>query len=144
MVERLDIRVERFLAAGDSAAARTAAAHSAWARGFGEWKHGRLEAAFDLFEQARRAGISWPEFSGDLLMDMEDYTLAARHYKVNWTNPITRLKLARAYEMLGDDAKARDAYFYFVQAWSDADTELQPMVEQAKESIARLGSDRPR
>jgi hypothetical protein len=46
--------------------------------------------------------------------------------------------------MLGEDTKARDAYLYFVQAWSDADPELQPMVEQAKESIARLGGDRPR
>jgi len=144
IVERLGARVERFLAAGDSAAARTAAAHLAWARGFGEWKRGRLEAGFSLLEEGRRGGISWPEFSGDLLMEEGNYTLAVRHYKANWTNPITRLKLARAYEMLGEDAKARDAYSYFVQAWSDADPELQPMVEQAKESIARLGGDRPR
>lgn len=144
LVERLDAQAERLLAAGDTTGARSLAAHSAWARGFGEWKRGRLETAFTLLEEARRAGVSWTEFSGDLLMEMENYTLAVRHYKANWINPLTRLKLASAYEMLGEDEKARDAYSYFVQAWSDADTELQPIVEQAKESIERLAGDRPR
>jgi TolA-binding protein len=76
-------------------------------------------------------------------MEMGDYTAAVRHYKTDWTGPLTRLKLARAYEMLGENEKARDAYSYFIQAWSDADPELQPIVEQAKQSFARLSGDSP-
>jgi tetratricopeptide (TPR) repeat protein len=142
--ERLDARAVRLLADGDTSGARFSAAQANIARGVGEWKQGRPAAGFALLEEARRNGVHWPEISGDLLMDMGDYQAAVRQYKTDWTGPLNRLKLARAYEMLGENEKARDAYSYFVQAWSEADPELQPIVEQAKESIARLGGDRPR
>jgi tetratricopeptide (TPR) repeat protein len=143
LLERLDARAERLLADGNTSGARFNAAQANVARSVGEWKHGRTAAGFELLEEARRGGVHWPGISGDLLMDMGDYRAAVRQYNTDWTGPLTRLKLARAHEMLGEDEKARAAYSYFVQAWSDADPELQPIVEQAKESIARLNADRP-
>ena len=52
-----------------------------------------------------------------------------------------RLKRARVYERSGEAGKAREAYLYFVQSWANADTELQPIVERAKQDIVRLRGD---
>jgi hypothetical protein len=82
-----------------------------------------------------------PEITGDLLMETGEYQQATRHYQVDWIGPVARLKLARAYEMLGQSEKAHDAFAYFVEAWADADPELQPMVEEAKRSMVRLRGD---
>ena len=50
--------------------------------------------------------------------------------------------LARAYEQTGDYEKARKEYAFFVEAWRDADPELQPWVDDARRALARLSSDR--
>jgi hypothetical protein len=42
---------------------------------------------------------------------------------------------------MGEKEKARDAYLYFVESWANADPELQPMVEEAKQAIVRLRDD---
>jgi tetratricopeptide (TPR) repeat protein len=143
LVEKLEALSEQALAEGDTGAARVRTAQANWARGIGEWKQGRPEAGFALMEEARRgAGFTYvPAFAGDLLMQIGDYSAAVRHYKTDWTGPLTRLKLARAYEMLGENEKAHAAYAYFVEAWADADPELQPMVEEAKRSMVRLRGD---
>ena len=47
--------------------------------------------------------------------------------------------LGQVYEELGEPAKARQAYEDFTIAWADADPELQPLVEEARASMARLG-----
>jgi tetratricopeptide (TPR) repeat protein len=46
--------------------------------------------------------------------------------------------LGKVYEDLGQPEQARDAYQDFVEAWVNADPELQPMVEEAKQALARL------
>ncbi|NIR45846.1 MAG: hypothetical protein GWN99_15560 [Gemmatimonadetes bacterium] len=141
LVEKLDALTDRARAEGDEDAERLNAALSSWARGFGEWKRGRPEAGFPLMEEGRRNGVSMTEISGDLLMEMGDYQQAVRHYRTDWTDPVARLKLAQAYELLGQSEKAHEAYAYFVEAWADADPELQPMVEEAKRSMVRLRGD---
>ena len=47
--------------------------------------------------------------------------------------------LGRAYEQLGEDEKAIVAYAFFIEAWKDADPELQPWVQAARTAITRLG-----
>ena len=49
------------------------------------------------------------------------------------------LYLGQAYEELGETDKARTAYASFVDMWGDADPELQPMVEEARSALRRLG-----
>ncbi|HEY7466551.1 MAG TPA: hypothetical protein VIB47_07640, partial [Dehalococcoidia bacterium] len=46
--------------------------------------------------------------------------------------------LAKAYEAQGEDERAREAYAYVAAAWSDADRELRPVVEDARAAVTRL------
>jgi eukaryotic-like serine/threonine-protein kinase len=46
---------------------------------------------------------------------------------------------ARAYALIGDRAKARQAYESFLALWKDADADL-PILREAKDEYARLGS----
>ena len=47
-------------------------------------------------------------------------------------------RLGELYEAKGERAKAIEAYGKFVDIWKNADPELQPMVKDARERIARL------
>ena len=51
--------------------------------------------------------------------------------------PMSRLNLARAYEMQGDHAKARTSYQDVMAVWKDADPDFLPMKE-AKAEYAKL------
>jgi tetratricopeptide (TPR) repeat protein len=107
--------------------------------GYSLWKQGDLEEARSLLESSLRNGsFYWPTLIGDLHVERGDFEEAVRYYRSVWTEPMTRLKLARAYEQSGESEKARAAYGYFVSAWAEADPELQPMVEDAKQAIVRL------
>lgn len=49
--------------------------------------------------------------------------------------------LGEAYEALGDVEKARLNYAAFVRWWENADPELQPWVERARQSLERLTAE---
>ncbi len=52
-------------------------------------------------------------------------------------------RLGRVYEALGDSAKARDHYATFAEYWSDADPDLQPRVQVARNQAAALAGESP-
>ena len=54
-------------------------------------------------------------------------------WEVEW-----QLERARVADALGDAKRARDNYSLVARAWSRADPELQPAVNEAREAIARL------
>ena len=45
---------------------------------------------------------------------------------------------AKIYAELGEFEKARESYEYALLAWRDADSELRPRIEAAREGLARL------
>jgi serine/threonine-protein kinase len=49
--------------------------------------------------------------------------------------------LGRAYEALGDTARAREHYRIFVEWWKDADPQVQPWVREAREALVRMAPD---
>lgn len=49
-----------------------------------------------------------------------------------------RFRLGELYEEAGDRDKAVEFYSQFVELWTDADAELQPLVEDVRGRIARL------
>ena len=53
------------------------------------------------------------------------------------TDVLVSLALARAASRAGDDRTAREAYERVADAWSTADSELQPMVAEARSALAR-------
>jgi tetratricopeptide (TPR) repeat protein len=54
----------------------------------------------------------------------------------------TYKRLGELYEERGEQDKAVDYYSRFVELWSDADAELQPLVEDVRRRIAGLMSER--
>jgi len=55
--------------------------------------------------------------------------------------PAAHLRQAEIYEAMGEPAKAAEQYARFVDMWRDADPELQPIVEEAREAVRRLAPD---
>ena len=55
--------------------------------------------------------------------------------------PGAALYLARIHESMGEQALAAERYAEFVDMWRDADPELQPIVEEAREAVRRLAPD---
>jgi serine/threonine-protein kinase len=53
------------------------------------------------------------------------------------------LERGRIYERLGDRSAARRAYVTVTDLWRHADPELQPLVAEAREAVARLGERSP-
>jgi tetratricopeptide (TPR) repeat protein len=49
-------------------------------------------------------------------------------------------RIGELYEAKGDRAKAREYYAKLLDLWKTADPELQPIVKDAKERVARLSA----
>jgi tetratricopeptide (TPR) repeat protein len=50
---------------------------------------------------------------------------------------LAHLRLGRAYVLMGDKGKAREAYKNFLTLWKDADPNI-PILKEAKEEYAKL------
>jgi eukaryotic-like serine/threonine-protein kinase len=58
------------------------------------------------------------------------------------TVPVWALERGRVNERLGNQEKAVESYSFVAAAWRNADSELQPLVQEAKEGLARLTGER--
>jgi len=119
---------------------------------------GRMADGLGDLRQAVAAGHDIPALAGDLpraydLAGMPDSALAAYHRYLdapNWGRLgrayyADALFLARTYERLGqlheERGELEDAAKYhalFVDLWSDADPELQPRVQAARQALDRI------
>jgi tetratricopeptide (TPR) repeat protein len=81
---------------------------------------GRTDTAVVLYEQALNLPI-----------------LGGQRYEVSWY-PFVLRRLGQLHESLGHRDEAIDDYSQFIDLWKDADPELQPQVEAAREALARL------
>jgi tetratricopeptide (TPR) repeat protein len=113
---------------------------------YGLWRRGDPEAAVEKLEEVRRYQAStWVRtVLGYVLMDLERWEEAVPYFRPWWLNTYSHAHyhLARAYEGMGEYGKAAKEYAFFVEAWEDADPELQPWVEDARRALERLASDR--
>ncbi len=112
-------------------------------RGYGLWRRSGPEAAVSLLGDPNQVGndftdLWWP---GQLYQELGRFRDAERVYRTYWkisSHPLVHRELGGVYEALEEYDKAREAYEYFVEYWNDADPELQPMVEEARQAITRL------
>ena len=58
------------------------------------------------------------------------------------TVPVWALECGRVNERLGNREKAVESYSFIAADWRNADPELQPLVQEAKEAVARLTGER--
>lgn len=79
-----------------------------------------------------------------ILMDLGRWEEAIPYLRTWWWSPnsFTHYYLAQSYEQTGEHEKARKEYAFFIEAWKDADPELQPWVEDARRALDRLTPDR--
>jgi tetratricopeptide (TPR) repeat protein len=122
------------------------------------WISGRREEALALLEGARfwtndsglEGGVDSPftthfheRFARpELLYELgrEDEALPwyrALAYDLLYSGP-AELRQAQIYEHKGDRRRAVEHYARFVELWAESDAELQPMVRQAQQALARL------
>ena len=122
------------------------------------WQGGRREEALTLLDQARywttdsrrTAHGDSPFFNqlherfarAELLYELGRYEEAlpwyrAMSYDFLYTAP-AHLRLAQIYERRGERQKAIEHYSRFLELWRDSDPALQPLVQQARQAMARL------
>jgi tetratricopeptide (TPR) repeat protein len=106
--------------------------------GYQAWTEGNLR------EAARRwsgfnVGLPGAIWRGDLYRQLGELQTAEDWYVAAWQHPVAHERLGRLYEKMGRPDDARAAYERFVEAWKDADQELQDRVTEAKERVEALG-----
>ena len=130
----------------DTTTARVTLGFSRAVEGIGAWQRGRRDEAIRLLEQAlpdaRTTYLRW--WLGMLHQEAKHPREALAYYRTyhkfdRWA--AVSYLIAQAYEQSGEPEKARIHYEFFVANWANADPELQPRVEDAKQAIARLGKD---
>ena len=62
------------------------------------------------------------------------------YYRAVWIIPVGREELGQVYKSMEGPEDAAAAYRRFIAAWEQADPELQPRVEKARERLKALGS----
>jgi tetratricopeptide (TPR) repeat protein/TolB-like protein len=142
-VEALEEMSRRSIAAGGTGG--TEHRYALAAQAYGLWRQGQPEAGLAVLDDVRRYDatriIRWT--LGMILTDLERWDEAIPYLRSWWwgTDSFTHYNLARAYEQTGELEKARKEYAFFVEAWQDADPELQPWVEDARRALDRLTSE---
>jgi tetratricopeptide (TPR) repeat protein len=112
------------------------------------------EIRMDIFYQMAMAspydGLVLERFErGTLLQDLGRYDEAVGWFENLGSvgaaevamEPGAALHLAQVYESMGEPALAAEQYGRFVEMWRDADSELQPIVEEARANLRRLVPD---
>jgi tetratricopeptide (TPR) repeat protein len=150
--------VRRHRAVGDTTAARMFDGVARALQGYALWKRGQsaealpqLEAVqrdmrgsagtFGLAEQNLNDAVRW--WLGQLLGELDRPRDALVYFRTRETGgpgwmSLAKFESAKIYEELGEFEKARESYEYALLAWRDADPELRPRIQAAREGLARL------
>jgi hypothetical protein len=78
------------------------------------------------------------EAARDLLQQFTTYSNGGPFWYFASRRPVALFKLGEVEARLGHTDAAIEAYTQFVGLWQDADPELQPRVQRAREEIDRL------
>jgi tetratricopeptide (TPR) repeat protein len=131
--------VETALAKGDSLAARRARTEVQFLEGYALWKRGRRDEALRILRavQPEVGGLA-NGLLGKLLLEMGRPDEAEPYLRSLRNEPLARYRLAKIYEEREDWVAAREAYEYFATYWRDADSDMQPLVQEARQAAIRL------
>lgn len=149
-VAHADRDAKRFLAEGDSTSYRFTLGMIRAMEGYAAWRRGNRDEAWTLLEVARREATGHPPritvnavirmWQGEIALETSRFREAVRLFRSFdwWGNPAVADRLGQAHEALGERDEALEAYELFITAWQDADPELQPRVDDARQAIIQL------
>ena len=131
---------ERLVAEGDTLEARFQNGMLRSMEGYARWKGGDPAGALPILQEAAKTlpDEALAVWMGKIHLDQGRPEEAARHFRALKNNPLADYHLGVAYEAAGELEKAGHAYASLVEFWRDADPELQPMVEKARQGLARV------
>jgi eukaryotic-like serine/threonine-protein kinase len=98
---------------------------------------GALPWLAEAYDQAGVADSAIAVYERYLALEAEDMG----SFDPWFYTPVHR-RLAELYDARGDRARAAEYYARFVELWRDADPELQPQVQSARERLAALAPER--
>ena len=136
--------MERLAADGDTLEARFQRGIVRSLEGYARWKDGDPAGALPILQEAAKS-FPWDAlvvWMGKIHLELGQPAEAARYFRALKLNPLADYHLGIAYEAAGDFEKARDAYASLVEFWRGADSELQPLVESARQGVVRVGGIR--
>lgn len=111
--------------------------------GLAAWLSGDTDAAFETlrdYSPPSKRLLLPPLWWGRILLEVGRPEEAIPFLVGQRNDPLAHLYLGAAYEAAGRDSEARDAYRYFLTWWSDADPELQPLVEEGRQGLLRIAA----
>jgi tetratricopeptide (TPR) repeat protein len=149
--------VRRRRAVRDTTAARMFDGVARALQGYALWKRGQPAEALPQLEAVQRdmrgsalaernlnQAVRW--WLGQLLLELDRPQDALVYFRTLkyfdrggtfWAS-LGEFESAKIYEGFGEFEKARESYEYTLLAWRDADPELRPRIEAAREGLARL------
>jgi tetratricopeptide (TPR) repeat protein len=130
------------VSAGDSSAAVVMKQVLRLVDGLSAWLGGDAQRAYDiLIEFTPQPDLELPRgWWAQILIETGRPDEAIPYLVGQRSDPFAHLYLGQAYEALGRDAEARDAYEYFLTYWADADPELQWLVDEARQGLTRIAA----
>ena len=108
------------------------------AKAHGLWRRGRTEEALHAFRGTETGRSLW--YVGTFSLELGRLDDAERAFRalLKRDGTAARLQLARILERTNRPEEAREAYLFVADAWRNADPELQPAVQEARQAAARL------
>lgn len=147
MLDRLQSRARRAGAAGDSSQVALTEATRQALEGFVAWRQGQREHALRLLQGSQRQAhggqgineiLRW--WLGRLYLETEQPRDALPYFESlegNWLP--ADYESGRLYEQLGMTSQAQEAYARFLAPRQEADAVFQPMIQEARAGLERLG-----
>jgi class 3 adenylate cyclase/TolB-like protein len=148
--------VRRRRAVGDTTAARVFDGVARALQGYALWKRGHPAEALPLLQVVQRDILrgggqqfafsnsfsnSWLRWwLGQLLVELDRPRDALAYFQTGdgFGNSLDMYESARIHHELGEFDEARESYEHVLLAWRDADPELRPRIQAAREGLARL------
>lgn len=107
-------------------------------KGYRAWKSGNLKVAEKLLSHSNNSFSTGGIWRGDFFRELNNLDKAEDWYLVAWVEPLAHERLGALYEEMNKPEKAAAAYRRFIEAWKDADPELQNRVEKARQQLQQL------
>ena len=152
-VDRLQHRARSLRAAGDSSEADFTEALQVGVEGYMRWRQGQRDRALSLLKRSQRRALCCPAplvnerlrwWLGQLLVEMGRPQEARPYFEslaATWLP--ADYELGRVYEQLGMAEQAREAYARFLAPRQQADSDFQPMIQDARSALERLSRGAP-